>query len=103
MTGDLDGLRTAEGQRALDATPQYRVVQWATGNIGARALRAVIEHPNLTVAGVYVHTPAKAGRDAGELCELCGLCGLGTTGLGTTGLVGDPGRVPSCGQPRSRG
>jgi hypothetical protein len=53
-----------------DATPRYRVVQWASGNIGSRALRAVIEHPNLTLAGLYVHTPAKAGRDAGELCGL---------------------------------
>lgn len=48
----------------------YRVVQWATGNIGARALRAVVEHPTLELAGVYVHTPDKAGRDAGELCGL---------------------------------
>lgn len=49
---------------------RYRVVQWATGNIGTYALRAVVEHPNLDLAGVYVHTPAKAGRDAGELCGL---------------------------------
>jgi hypothetical protein len=48
----------------------YRVVQWATGNIGMRALRAVIEHPKLSLAGVYVHSEAKAGRDAGELCGL---------------------------------
>ncbi len=48
----------------------YRVVQWATGNIGTRSLRSVIEHPALELAGVYVHTPAKAGRDAGELCGL---------------------------------
>src|SRR5580700_6981959 len=53
-----------------DAPRRYRVVQWATGNIGARALRSVIEHPDLTLAGVYVHTPAKAGRDAGDLCGL---------------------------------
>ena len=33
----------------------YRVVQWATGNIGTRSLRAVIEHPTLTLAGLYVH------------------------------------------------
>lgn len=46
----------------------YRVVQWATGNIGTRALRSVIEHPTLDLAGVYVHSPDKAGRDAGELC-----------------------------------
>jgi 4-hydroxy-tetrahydrodipicolinate reductase len=47
-----------------------RVVQWATGNIGARALRGVIEHPHLNLAGVYVTSPAKAGKDAGDLCGL---------------------------------
>ena len=58
------------------ASRPYRVVQWATGNIGTRALRAVIEHPGLTLAGVYVHTDEKAGRDAGELC---GLAPVGVT------------------------
>ena len=53
----------------------YRVVQWATGNIGTKALRAVIEHPNLELAGVYVYSPDKAGLDAGELC------GLAPTGI----------------------
>lgn len=53
-----------------DARPHYRVVQWASGNIGSRALRAVVEHPDLTLAGLYVHTPDKVGRDAGELCGL---------------------------------
>lgn len=48
----------------------YRVVQWATGNIGTRSLRAVIEHPRLSLAGLYVHSEAKEGRDAGELCGL---------------------------------
>jgi 2,4-diaminopentanoate dehydrogenase len=48
----------------------YRVVQWATGNIGTRSLRTVIEHPQLDLVGVYVHSPDKAGRDAGELCGL---------------------------------
>ena len=47
------------------ATREYRVVQWATGTIGARALRAVIEHPHMTLAGVYVHGHDKVGRDAG--------------------------------------
>lgn len=46
----------------------YRVVQWATGNIGTRALRAVIEHPAMTLAGVYVYAPDKVGTDAGTLC-----------------------------------
>jgi 2,4-diaminopentanoate dehydrogenase len=47
---------------------RYRVVQWATGNIGTRSLRAVIEHPDLELVGVLVYSDAKAGRDAGELC-----------------------------------
>src|ERR1700729_2648628 len=47
-----------------------RVVQWATGNIGGRSLRHVIQHPGLTLAGVYVTSAAKAGRDAGELSGL---------------------------------
>ena len=50
--------------------PPYRVVQWATGNIGTRALRTVVEHPDLRLAGVYVYADDKAGRDAGELCGL---------------------------------
>jgi hypothetical protein len=57
----------------------YRVVQWATGNIGARSLRAVIEHPNLDLVGVYVHSEEKAGRDAGELCGLGRVVGLKAT------------------------
>ena len=47
---------------------RYRVVQWATGNIGSRALREVIRHPDLDLVGVLVYDPAKAGVDAGELC-----------------------------------
>jgi hypothetical protein len=55
-----------------------RVVQWATGNIGTHALRTVIERPDLSLAGVYVHSDGKAGRDAGELC------GLPATGVTAT-------------------
>ncbi len=53
-----------------DETQRYRVVQWATGNIGTRALHGVIEHPDLELAGLYVYSPDKVGRDAGELCGL---------------------------------
>lgn len=49
---------------------RYKVVQWATGNIGMRALRTVIEHPHMELAGLYVSAPDKVGRDAGELCGL---------------------------------
>jgi 4-hydroxy-tetrahydrodipicolinate reductase len=38
-------------------------------------LRAVVEHPNMSLAGVYVYSREKAGRDAGELCG-CGATGV---------------------------
>ena len=47
----------------------YRVIQWTTGNVGRYALRQILDHPELELAGVYVTSAAKAGRDAGELCE----------------------------------
>jgi 4-hydroxy-tetrahydrodipicolinate reductase len=56
----------------------FRVVQWATGNIGSRALRELIRHPALELAGVLVYDPAKSGVDAGELC------GEGPTGVAAT-------------------
>lgn len=48
----------------------YRVVQWATGNVGSRALLRAIEHPDLDVVGVWVHSADKVGRDAGELAGI---------------------------------
>lgn len=48
----------------------YRVAQWSTGNVGMHALRAIIGHPDLELAGLWVHSPEKVGRDAGELCGL---------------------------------
>jgi len=53
---------------AIRAEP-YRIIQWATGNIGLRSLRAVIEHPSMELVGLHVYSDDKAGRDAGDLCE----------------------------------
>jgi 2,4-diaminopentanoate dehydrogenase len=47
-----------------------RVVQWATGPVGRVALRAIIEHPALDLAGVVVYSPEKDGVDAGDLCGM---------------------------------
>jgi len=55
---------------SFKAKRRYRVVQWATGNVGSRALRRAIEHPDLEVVGVWVHSAAKVGRDAGELAGI---------------------------------
>ena len=48
----------------------YKVIQWATGNVGQLALRGIIEHPDLELVGLLVHSPDKAGKDAGELAGL---------------------------------
>jgi hypothetical protein len=57
----------------------HRVVQWGTGNVGRLALRAIIEHPSLELAGVIVHSPAKAGLDAAQLCGLDAPTGIVAT------------------------
>lgn len=53
-----------------------RVVQWATGSVGTAAVRAVLEHPELELAGCWVHSKAKTGRDVGDI--------IGTAPLGVT-------------------
>jgi hypothetical protein len=45
----------------------YRVIQWGTGNVGTFALGAILDHPELELAGVWVHNAAKVGQDAGVL------------------------------------
>ncbi|OBF60321.1 dihydrodipicolinate reductase [Mycobacterium sp. 852002-50816_SCH5313054-b] len=45
----------------------YRVVQWSTGNIGTRALGALLERDDFDVVGVHAFGADKVGRDAGEL------------------------------------
>lgn len=65
----------------MNSPKRLRVVQWATGNIGARAMRRVIEHPQLELVGLYVHSAEKAGRDAGEMC------GLGPVGVIATNAI----------------
>jgi hypothetical protein len=45
----------------------YRVIQWATGGVGRAAIEGVLSHPELELAGVWVHSEDKEGRDVGEL------------------------------------
>src|SRR4051794_28095476 len=56
----------------------YRVVQWTTGNVGQRSVRAVAANPALELVGCYAWSPDKVGRDAGELC------GIGHLGVAAT-------------------
>jgi 4-hydroxy-tetrahydrodipicolinate reductase len=48
----------------------YRVIQWATGRLGADCVAGIVGHPDLELAGAWVHSPEKAGRDVGELVNL---------------------------------
>ena len=38
--------------------------------MGIHALSGIIRHPDLQLVGLWVHSPDKVGRDAGELCGL---------------------------------
>jgi len=44
-----------------------RVIQWTTGNIGARSLHAIIGRDDMELVGVYAHGADKVGVDAAEL------------------------------------
>ncbi len=59
----------------------FRVIQWATGNVGRAAVEGILSHPELTLAGCWVSDPAKVGRDVGEVC------GLARTGVRATNEV----------------
>jgi 4-hydroxy-tetrahydrodipicolinate reductase len=47
-----------------------KVGVWGPGSMGLIALRAVIDHPQLELVSLIVHTDSKVGRDAGELCGI---------------------------------
>ena len=48
-------------------------MQWSSGGAGAIAVRAIARRPDLELAGLWVHSPAKVGRDAGELAGIAKL------------------------------
>jgi 2,4-diaminopentanoate dehydrogenase len=48
----------------------YRIVQWTTGNIGTKSVHAIVENSLLELVGCYAWSPAKVGRDVGELCGI---------------------------------
>ncbi|MCU1392465.1 MAG: dihydrodipicolinate reductase [Ilumatobacteraceae bacterium] len=44
-----------------------RVAVWGSGGVGAHAIRAISERPDLELVGVWVHSPHRDGIDAGVL------------------------------------
>ena len=47
-----------------------RTVVWSTGGVGAIAIDAISRRPDLKLVGVWVHSPDKVGKDAGELAGI---------------------------------
>lgn len=47
-----------------------RLVQWTTGNVGKRVVRAAAAHDDLEVVGCYAWSPDKVGVDVGTLCGI---------------------------------
>jgi hypothetical protein len=61
--------------------PVHRVAVWSTGWIGTIAIRAIQRRSDLELVGVWVHSPEKEGKDAGELA------GIAPIGLAATNDV----------------
>jgi hypothetical protein len=57
----------------------YRVIPWATGTVGKVAIRHIAENPHLELAGVWVSSEAKAGKDAGEIAGIAPLGVIATS------------------------
>ncbi len=55
-----------------------QVIQWATGGLGRAAIAGIVAHPELELAGAWVHSPDKEGRDAGDIA------GIGPVGVAAT-------------------
>jgi len=64
-----------------DGTRVHKVAVWSTGWIGSIAIGAAHRRVDLELVGVWVHSPEKVGRDAGELA------GIGPIGLAATNDV----------------
>ena len=47
-----------------------RIVQWTTGNVGKRSVRAVLAQPELELVGCYAWSDDKVGKDVGVLCGI---------------------------------
>jgi 2,4-diaminopentanoate dehydrogenase len=66
----------------------YKVGVWGPGSMGLIALRGVIDHPQLQLVDLVVHSDAKAGRDAGQLCGIAPV-GVAATKDAAGMLAGD--------------
>jgi hypothetical protein len=59
-----------------------RIIQWTSGKVARKALRAVLAHPDLELVGLYAFSADKVGKDAGTLC------GVSPVGVAATADAG---------------
>ncbi|MBW0017304.1 MAG: dihydrodipicolinate reductase [Mycobacterium sp.] len=60
----------------MTSASKLRVIQWATGGVGKAAIECVLNHPQLELAGCWVHSADKNGVDVGQI--------VGTGPMGVT-------------------
>lgn len=48
----------------------YKVIQWATGQIGQYVIERCANHPDFELVGCWVFSDAKVGIDAGEIANI---------------------------------
>lgn len=65
---------------------RYRVVVWGTGAVGVEAIRGILDHPRLELAGVKVYSEQKVGRDVGGLVGRRPIGVVAATGVDTDGV-----------------
>ncbi|OBF15471.1 dihydrodipicolinate reductase [Mycobacterium kubicae] len=65
----------------MSSPAKLRVIQWATGGVGKAAIECVNNHPQLELAGCWVHSGEKDGRDVGDII------GTGRLGVAATTSV----------------
>lgn len=58
---------------------KLRVIQCGTGVAGKQALRAILGHPAMRLAGLLVHGEARAGQDAAAIAGMGGASGVHAT------------------------
>jgi len=56
----------------------YKIIQWATGEVGSLCVREIVRRPELELVGLRVYNPEKDGKDAGEIV------GIEPTGVSAT-------------------
>jgi hypothetical protein len=67
MSPEPDEAGTSGAHDATAGRRTYRVIQWATGNVGRAAVDGILAHPQLELVGCWVHSADKDGVDIGTL------------------------------------